>query len=291
MNPNDERRCGSCGQPLVAGASFCRSCGARWELPSCTACGAPIAPSSAFCRSCGASIAAATSAQQPPAPQKTVASAPPPERRRAPLWIGAAVLLLGVGAAAAIVLSGGGGRSTTTVAEEAPPTRAEQAAETTVEREVVEPEPEPVADALPAVSRFVMEEEIEAVLLAYHEDVVRRDFRTAWALLSERKRRQNLAEYGYGEWKRAQASLSDDLYPSGLRARIDSIEDRSDGVARVSITGMGWSAPSSPCSEWSGLTWVKYERGTWTYDPGYSTTPARRRVWESRAGRLLGAGC
>jgi len=39
------------------------------------------------------------------------------------------------------------------------------------------------------------------------------------------------------------------------------------------------------------LTWVKYEGGQWTYDPGYSTTPARRRTWQPRTGELLGGAC
>jgi hypothetical protein len=134
-----------------------------------------------------------------------------------------------------------------------------------------------------------MEEEIGSLLLDYHEDVVEGDFRGAWALLSTRKRRQNLAEYGYRKWMEAQASLSDYLSPSPLQARIDALEDA--GVARVLVTGMGWAAPTSPCTEWSGLTWVRYERGEWTYDPGYSTTAARRQTWKPRAGELLGAGC
>jgi len=134
-----------------------------------------------------------------------------------------------------------------------------------------------------------MEEEITTLLLAYHEDVVERDFRAAWSLLSARKRQQDLAEYGYPKWMRAQASLSDYLSPGGLQAQIDSLE--GEGVARVLVTGMGWSAPSSSCSEWSGLTWARYESGEWTYDPGYSTTAPRRQEWKPRASELLGGGC
>jgi hypothetical protein len=134
-----------------------------------------------------------------------------------------------------------------------------------------------------------MDEEIESLLIAYHEYIVERDFRSAWALLSARKRQQNLAEYGYRKWRRAQESLSDYLSPSALRAQIDSLE--GEGVARVMITGMGWSAPSARCGEWSGLTWVRYEGEEWTYDPGYSTTGSRRRVWEPRSSELLGENC
>ncbi len=142
----------------------------------------------------------------------------------------------------------------------------------------------------PAVGRAQMVAEIRALLLAFHEEVVDRDFRAAWALLSPRKRRQDLSEPGgYHAWMTAQASLSPYLSPSGLEVRLDSLE--GDGVARVTLTGMGWSQPGSPCRQWSGLTWVRYRDREWTYDPGYSTTPSRRRTWQSRSPELLGVGC
>lgn len=142
----------------------------------------------------------------------------------------------------------------------------------------------------PSVTRTQMTEEIHTLLLTFHEDVVNRDFRAAWALLSPRKRRQDLSEPdGYHGWMAAQASLSPYLSPGGLKVRLDSLE--GEGVARVMLSGMGWSQPRSPCREWSGLTWVKYQEGEWTYDPGYSTTPSRRRTWQGRSGELLGIGC
>jgi hypothetical protein len=321
MNPGSSRRCGSCGEALPEGAAFCRACGARYEQPTCDSCRAPVVPGTAFCRSCGAALAAgagdakagAGAAAAPPAPEPTaVRPAPPPLRpspsqpppptppragaRRTPLLIAAAVVLLGAGAAAAIVLTGGeSGPATTTVAAESGDAPAEGGEAEAVETEEADPEEieteetEAERQGVPPVSRTDMETAIESVLLTYHEDVVERDFRSAWALLSARKRQQNLDEYGYPEWMRAQASLSDDLSPFGLQAQIDALE--GDGVARVLVTGMSWSAPGSPCSEWSGLTWVRYEGGEWTYDPGYSTTAARRDEWERRADELLGAGC
>jgi hypothetical protein len=67
--------------------------------------------------------------------------------------------------------------------------------------------------------------------------------------------------------------------------------DRASGVATVHVGGMAWSAPGANCTEWSGITWVKYEHGAWRYDPGYSTTAARKRKWKSRYGELLGTQC
>jgi Double zinc ribbon len=298
MNPANPRKCGSCGEALADGVSFCRACGARYEQPTCNACQAPIAPGTAFCRACGAPVAsvpAGAADSEPTQVRPTPPVSPPPNlpqparegQRRTPVLIAAVILLLGAGAAAAILLSGGGDSSTTTVSAAADAGEAVPAGGEGEVAEAVEPESE--NDGFPPVGSAEMEEEIEALLLAYHEDVVERDFQSAWALLSPRKHRQNLAEYGYREWMRAQASLSDYLYPAGLRVRLDALED--EGVARALVTGMGWSAPSSPCTEWSGLTWVRYEHGEWAYDPGYSTTSARRRVWKPRAGELLGANC
>jgi len=302
MNPDDSRTCGSCGKALAPGASFCRSCGARYEQPTCNACQAPLVPGTAFCRACGAPVGGAGQAATPPDPEPTVVrprpSGPPPHPatpqaprgnpQRTALLIAAAILLLGGGVAALVLTGGGDDSPTSTVAAESSASDSsggEEAAAEADESEFVEAE----EDGFPAASRPEMEEEIDTLLLAYHEDVVERDFRSAWALLSARKRQQNLAEYGYGKWKQGQASLSDDLYPAGLRARIDALED--DGVARVLVTGMDWTAPGASCVEWSGLTWVRYERGEWTYDPGYSTTGSRRRAWKPRSSELLGADC
>jgi hypothetical protein len=195
------------------------------------------------------------------------------------------ILLLGAGAAAAITLGaddGGGEGGTTTVAADRPASSSSAESQSSDRAEGE-------SNGFPPVGRPEMKEEIEDLLLSYHEDLVAQEFRSAWALLSSRKRQQDLAEYGYREWKKAQATLSDDLLPWGLEARIEALEGQ--GVARVMVTGMRWLDPSSPCSEWSGLTWVKYEGGVWTYDPGYSTTADRRLTWEPRSDQLLGANC
>jgi hypothetical protein len=203
-----------------------------------------------------------------------------------PVLVAVVILLLGAGTAAAIVFArGGGGGGTTTVAETSAGATAADGEATAAETEAEGLD----SNGLPRIGRTMMGEEIQVLLLDYHEDVVAGEFRSAWALLSARKRRQDLAEYGYPKWKQAQASLSGYLAPAGLKARIDGPE--GEGVVRVDVTGMGWSAPGSPCSEWSGLTWVRYEGGAWTYDPGYSTTPARRRSWQPRTAELLGANC
>jgi hypothetical protein len=134
-----------------------------------------------------------------------------------------------------------------------------------------------------------MRVEIEELLSEYHVAVVERDFQYAWSLLTVRKQREEDLEQGFPAWKEAQASLAPYLEPYEIHVEIDGLED--EGVARVLATGMGWTAPGSPCSEWSGLTWVRYEDGAWRYDPGYSTTAERRRRWAGRSDELMGVGC
>jgi SPOR domain len=84
------RHCTNCGQPLVASAAFCRSCGARYEAPRST-------PTETAPRTAGP------------------ASSGSPGRRRTAIWVAAAIILIGAGAAVAILLSSGGGSPSTTV--------------------------------------------------------------------------------------------------------------------------------------------------------------------------------
>lgn len=298
--------------------------------PSCGNCGAALAPSSAFCRACGTPVPAEGAptqkldpAPQPPpaasrpAPPPPPAVAPPPtppppppaapaplaaaggSRSKVPFIIGGLVLLIAAGVAVAIVASKGSSPSQPTALferagaetanEEEPGGEMVETEEEAVEEEPVEAEGEVSTAGFPEVPRSQMDEEITSLLESYHEDVVEEDFQGAWAMLTPRKRRQYLREYGYHKWSSAQASLSPYLDPYGLEANVVSLE--GEGVARVDVTGMGWSKAGAPCSEWSGLTWVKYEGEEWAYDPGYSTTSARRATWRPRSARLLGGDC
>lgn len=310
MDDSQPRTCPKCSRPLAPNADFCRSCGARYvpsppqpagdghrleegeQVHACPKCGASLALNAAFCRACGTPVAPATAPTQRmayPAPQPPVPPPPPAApmasgRGRAPFVVAALVLLLGAGAAGAVLLAKGS--SETTVAVDT--TATTEAVHN--EEEVVESTGEEVTPSgFPTVSRAQMNEEVSALLRGYHEDVVEEDFQGAWALLSSRKRQQYMAEYGYRKWAYNQGTLNPYLSPYALKAVIVSLED--EGVARVDVTGMTWTKPGAPCSEWSGLTWVKFERGEWTYDPGYSTTSARRRIWEPRRAGLLGANC
>lgn len=147
----------------------------------------------------------------------------------------------------------------------------------------------PTERGFPTDAEPEMRAEAEDLLREFHVALVEQDFQYAWSLLSSRKRRQEDQEKAFSGWKEAQSTLTPYLLPDGINVEIAELED--EGVARVLVTGMGWTQPGSPCSEWSGLTWVRYEGGAWRYDPGYSTTTERRRDWEDRSGELLGVGC
>jgi hypothetical protein len=245
-----------------------------------------------------------------------------PSRRWIPIALGIVLVLVGAGVAVVLFNRSPSATETVTVAApvaESEPTEfaevegteelefqeqveAEEAEEEAAEAEVEEEEEEEAeaeaaeaeeeaitSDGVPAVPRSEMNEEIGTMLEGYHEDVVAGEMQGAWAMLSPRKRRQYTREYGYQKWASAQASLSPYLDPAGLTAEVVALE--GEGVARVEVNGMKWDQPGASCSEWSGLTWVKYEPDGWTYDPGYSTTAARTAAWKSKSSRLLGGDC
>ncbi len=241
----------------------------------------------------------------PPPPMPPVDAGGPTAPRpgvRVPVALIVVLVLVvgGLGAGAAILLSSskGGGPASHASPAAAATTTGETAATSTATTETApggatqstSTESNSTAGLLPNESREQMQPEIQHLLYEWHEDVVNGDYRAAWNLLSERKQQQNTEKYGYSEWVKNQATLGPYLNPSGIHAAIVSTEPAS-GVATVNITGMKWNKPGASCTEWSGITWVKYETGAWRYDPGYSTTPEREAEWKSRFSELLGGRC
>jgi hypothetical protein len=238
-----------------------------------------------------------------PIPPMWPPQAPPPNERRSPsLAIAVIVLALAVGGAAvAIVLSRQNNNvrlaanSTTqppiTVPANTETTSSTPSTETTNTQEDTNTTTTPRGEGLlPAVSAQEMQPEIQHMLLEWHEDVVNGNYHAAWELLSHRKQVQSKEQYGYSGWVKNQSTLRPYLHPSSLQVSVEHTEP-SSGVAQVDVTGMGWDKPGASCTEWSGITWVKYENGAWKYDPGYSTTPQREREWKPRFAELLGGRC
>ena len=132
---------------------------------------------------------------------------------------------------------------------------------------------------------------IARIMLAHHRAIARGDIRAAWALTSDRYRARKLREPGgYRTWARNQRTVQRSISPEGLRVAIQSFDSRS-GVATIRLSGMGWSAPSSPCRSFEGITWAKLDGPNWRYEPGYSISDQRRAKWQPRRDELLGWGC
>jgi hypothetical protein len=246
----------------------------------------------------------------PPSPAPTMwqPGAQPPQGGRGP-WLPVAVVILAiavVGAGVAVVLSRQnndvrlaasaqtvtsnepGNTETTTDSTTTTPDSEE--ATTTSVSDTGDTTPSSADGVLPDEPIEQLRQEIQGLLYNWHEDIVNGDNHGAWELLSKRKRQQSLEKYGYPGWVHNQATLKPYLDPSGIRVNIDSTEPDT-GVATVDVKGMSWNKPGAHCSEWSGITWVKYEQGAWRYDPGYSTTPERESKWKSRFADLLGGKC
>jgi hypothetical protein len=231
------------------------------------------------------------------------AAAPPPltERHGPSLAIAVLVLAIAVGGAAVAIVLSRGGTSNVRLANvtTAQTVTAAQTVTTVSTTPAEATTNEPGTSSVPAstapssiadLSSSQMQSGIQQLLLSWHEDVVNGDYRGAWQLMSARKRAQDEREYGYSVWVQNQSTLRPYLDPSGLRVTVQHAE-ASSGVAQVDVSGMRWSKPGASCSEWSGITWVKYEDGAWRYDPGYSTTPQREREWKPRFSELLGGRC
>jgi hypothetical protein len=196
--------------------------------------------------------------------------------------LAAVVLVGGVGAAAALVLTRPKKQTPTTAlsAAKLAPTRrgpASSVTSTTTDATTATSAGTP-ASLLPDESQAQMTQDIQQVLLQFHQDISGGSWQNAWNLLSVRKQQQSLQEFGYNGWIKNQKSLGQYLDPSGLEVSLVST-DPSSGVATVDVTGMTWSPPGRSSCPWSGITWVLYENGNWRYDPGYSTTPQRRAQW------------
>jgi Prokaryotic RING finger family 1 len=310
--------CGVCGAPHHAdcwhdnGGCAVIACAGG---PATDQTGAPgEEPTVAYPAGAGAQTAAHPTAAGPPHMQASTPPAPvppmwpppqpPPSHERRGPSLGIAVIVLAIavgGAAVAVVLSRQRGNARlagntiteqrVTVPETSVTTTNESYPETTSTSEGADnATTSPAEGALPDVPSEQMQSEIQQMLLTWHEDVVHKNYSAAWELLSHRKQIQDEREYGYSTWVKNQSTLNPYLNPSGLQASIQQTE-ADEAVALVDVTGMTWDKPGAPCTEWSGITWVKYEDGSWKYDPGYSTTPQREREWKPRFAELLGGGC
>lgn len=296
-HPNETgKSCPYCRFPLKERADVveCGSCGAVhhadcWiDNGGCAVMGCAEAPSSPNTgeippQPSGKPVAAASG----PLPQATTGAQTESQSTNALLYVagGIVVLALAIIAVASVVtITRDSGTSSAELTASSPSDSSDSSQQDS------QPEKLPDTGALPDQSRSEMKSELTARLREFHENVVSGDLRGAWMMMSKRKQRQSRNETGYDGWKTNQESLQPYLDPSGLRITVIGL-DRESGVATVSAKGMTWSQPGANCTEWSGVTWLKYEGGEWRYDPGYSTTRERERKWKSRFDELLGGQC
>jgi hypothetical protein len=315
------RSCPYCRFALKAGVDIvqCGACGSVHHSEcwtdnsgcSIVACASGPGSSTPTLSQPAAAVAMAAPPPRLPPPPPLLGGLRPPQppagrRRSAPVLI-VAILVLALaitGAAVALVMTrqnssanaSHAGTTTQGTGDEGsgslPPVPTETATPEPepTETATAEPVATPSSGVLPDESRSQMRRDIQDMLRTWHQDIVDGDSQSAWDMLTERKQRQNTIKYGYDGWVHGQASLAPYLDPSGLHVTIQDVDSRT-GVARVLVTGMRWNKAGANCSEWSGVTWVRYESGSWRYDPGYSTTPQREREWKSRYSELLGGTC
>lgn len=127
---------------------------------------------------------------------------------------------------------------------------------------------------LAGMSQAEIQRQSQDVIRAHQMALSVGDYRKAWKLLSPRKRRQDTMETGYSGWLVNQQGTHAGTSAGGLSVQLRSV-DRTNGEATVYVSGY---YDKQGC-DFSGITWTHYESGRWWYDPGYSTTPARRAKW------------
>jgi hypothetical protein len=130
-----------------------------------------------------------------------------------------------------------------------------------------------------------------------------RDQAGLWNLLSEKKRNQKQEEDRTGE-EDLSAFISNQFelgeYLSSPEYAVVRVLDvnRRTGAVEIYVGNLGYvgsctSSAADPSDLWSGITWVRFENGSWGYEPGFSSTEQRRSRWENAGDqyKLLGLGC
>lgn len=199
------------------------------------------------------------------------------------------VLILASAGTAVFLLSNGDDQPASEVAT-SPSTTPAETDTSTVEDTSGDEAPSAAVDG-PDTDPDVMAGEITTLITDHHQAIVDADYSAAWDLLTSRKQNKYENEPGgYDAWVSNQRTLGRYLTASGAEVEVRDYNAVTQ-VAEIYVSGMAWSSPDSSCSEWSGVTWVRWEDGAWKYDPGYSTTPQRTREWKPRYDQLLGGRC
>ncbi len=295
--------CEGCHAELAEGQRFCRQCGASTALPAsavtaaataeaapeaegCPSCGEPTTADDRFCRSCGASCAPASKgASAQPAQQQRSDSVTFGRSGIIVLLAGCAVLA-GIAAGVFVLTGDSGGAKTTSTS----------ATDTVTADPPTTPTDPPDNGALPNQSGAEMTRSIREVIRKHHQYIVDGNYQAAFATMSRRKQRRPSYEtpscQDAGCWGTTMSPLTSGLtQPVRPSVRIVRLF-KNDGVAEIKVR---ISMPSCPTGAWEGITWARYERNHWTYDPGWKTNESQRseydRPGDTLDSRLFGVSC
>ncbi|MEA2474319.1 MAG: hypothetical protein QOE06_2234 [Thermoleophilaceae bacterium] len=143
---------------------------------------------------------------------------------------------------------------------------------------------------LPPVSNAVMATQVTSLLRGFYQAQIAGDYTAQRQLTTRRYQRKVIDRLGFSRW------VANQLFGTRHFTGAQNIDativdtDPADGSATVSMRGLSLD-PHTKCSTWEGITWARFEGGSWRYDPSVKATPTRELQWSQRSGEVLGAGC
>ena len=317
--------CAACGASLVAGERFCRSCGAPVAASSKGDKPEPPKPASGSKEPVDTEEVSAAEGQEEAGEQEesgsgesagggaspgaadaattnvaAAAKAPTSGGNAGVPWtrvaaVGGVVLALGVVAAVAIGLGGrGGGSSGGSDDPYKDLTEIENAS-----ADDKQDEKEAAAKdngKLPNQTRKEMTRSVREVIRKHHQYVADGNYQAAFDMMSRRKQGRPLYDNPSCQdascWGATMGPLTSGL-TQPVRPSVRIVRTfKGDGVAEIKVR---LPMPSCPNGAWEGITWARYERNNWTYDPGWKTNEPQRNRYDgpgdSQDPRLLGVTC
>jgi serine/threonine protein kinase len=143
---------------------------------------------------------------------------------------------------------------------------------------------------LPAESKATMTTEIRDLLRRFYQKQIDHDFPAVWRLTTARYRQEQLKKTTYSQWVINQG-VGAKYFQDAQNIDVSIFDpDPGDGSVAVNVTGMRYVQSGSPCTMWEGVTWAKYERGSWHDDAAPDATTPRRAKWGNRGLELIGEG-
>lgn len=153
------------------------------------------------------------------------------------------------------------------------------------------PSPSSVAadGLLPAQSRAEMTKNVQDLITRFYQAQIDADYTGQRDLTTKRYQRRVIGSE-FQTWKSNQQTGTR-WFRNAQDIRVTIIDTNpADGSVTVDAQGMRYVQPGSPCRTWRGITWARYERGRWRYDPATTALPSRKAEWTGRKRELMGRG-